>query len=240
MECLDHLSASIAPDPNKKLFVSRGQSPTRRLPREAAIARRLMASGFTCLAPGSASLAAQIAAFKGANRTVGVIGATLANLAFSPPGAEAIMLSPATMPDTFFWFICGLRGIRLIDLRYPTTPSLFGNPRWDGPFDITQEDENKIVHVATAPENVSVQCSLNINSLFDPDYYLSAYRDAIPAAADPLDHFFTAGWRQGFDPSPNFSTNFYLETYPDVAASGANPLTHYIAHGFAEGRRPTP
>jgi hypothetical protein len=234
MECLDHLSAAIRPDPNRKLFVGRGSAPTRRLPCEPAIARRLMANGYVCLAPGTASFAAQIAAFRGAQRIVGVLGAALANLAFAPRGAEIIMLSPAMMPDTFFWFICGLRGIRLIDLRCRTAPTSIGNPEWDGPLDLGDQDEDELVAAATAPP----VGAWSPEGLFDPLFYRSAYADSIPPDADPMEHFFKSGWRAGFDPSPHFSTRFYLGANPDIAASGANPLAHYIAHGRAEGRLP--
>src|SRR5690606_20397523 len=56
--------------------------------------------------------------------------------------------------------------------------------------------------------------------LFDPKFYLAMNHDVAESGADPLDHFLTHGWREGRDPSDDFSVADYLELNPDVAASG--------------------
>ncbi|HEX7887158.1 MAG TPA: hypothetical protein VF474_14370 [Phenylobacterium sp.] len=66
---------------------------------------------------------------------------------------------------------------------------------------------------------------------FDSGFYLRTYPDVGEVGADPLDHFMTYGWREGRDPSAEFSVSAYLEAFPEVAASGANPLVHWISNG---------
>lgn len=53
---------------------------------------------------------------------------------------------------------------------------------------------------------------------------------------DPLRHYCASGWRNGFDPSPDFSTSYYLEANEDVAKEGINPFYHYLSIGRLEGR----
>lgn len=71
---------------------------------------------------------------------------------------------------------------------------------------------------------------------FDGDYYLALYPDVGQAGVNPLEHYLTAGWREGRDPCLEFSTRYYLETNPDVASAGVNPFFHYLVAGKAEGR----
>jgi hypothetical protein len=72
---------------------------------------------------------------------------------------------------------------------------------------------------------------------FDAAFYLGANPDVAEAGVDPLEHFLSAGWREGRDPSPRFSVRDYLEIYPDVAQAGLNPFVHYLRAGRAEGRK---
>ena len=234
MECLDRLSANIPAGTQENLFVTRGAVRTRKLRDEAAIMRRARARGFQCVAPGTLPFAAQVAAFKGARRIVGVMGATLSNLVFAPRGAQAFVLAPANMPDTFFWFICGLRGIRMIDLRCAGAPGQQDDTGWDGEVILDPADE---AAVFASPDRAGAP---DIAGLFNAAYYAAACGAALPPDADPLEHYCETGWRDGFDPSARFSTMGYLAANPDVVRSGSNPLLHYIEHGMAEGRAPRP
>jgi hypothetical protein len=72
---------------------------------------------------------------------------------------------------------------------------------------------------------------------FDADYY-RARDDNIGIEIDPLEHYFTIGWLEGRNPSPDFDTRYYLNANPDVQAAGICPLAHYVATGRAEGRLP--
>ncbi len=72
---------------------------------------------------------------------------------------------------------------------------------------------------------------------FDPQYYLAMNHDVAVSGADQLDHFLSHGWREGRDPSDDFSVADYLELNPDVAASGVHPFLHYVQTGRGEGRQ---
>lgn len=75
-----------------------------------------------------------------------------------------------------------------------------------------------------------------VAAAFDRAHYLSAYPDIAAAGVDPLDHYLTAGRREGRDPRPDFNAADYLEVNPDVAASGLDPFLHWLVAGQAEGR----
>jgi len=53
---------------------------------------------------------------------------------------------------------------------------------------------------------------------------------------DPYQHYLAYGWKEGRDPSAQFSTAKYLAAYSDVKAAGVDPLLHYVEYGKAEGR----
>ena len=69
----------------------------------------------------------------------------------------------------------------------------------------------------------------------DPDFYRRAYPDIDQAGVDPFAHYAEAGWREGRDPAPWFSTADYLNDNPDVAMLDVNPLAHYLRVGASEG-----
>lgn len=71
---------------------------------------------------------------------------------------------------------------------------------------------------------------------FDREFYLNANSDVAASGVDPLEHYTTIGWRQGRDPSSEFSTKFYLASNEDVRNSRISPLHHYATAGHREGR----
>ncbi len=75
---------------------------------------------------------------------------------------------------------------------------------------------------------------------FDAAFYLGMNRDIQPPPEDPLRHFCERGWREGRDPSDEFSTNAYLSVYKDIRDWGVNPFWHYLFRGEAEFRQPRP
>lgn len=75
-----------------------------------------------------------------------------------------------------------------------------------------------------------------INAFFDNSYYMEKYPEVAEYEESGIMHFCQIGWREGKDPSAEFSVNGYLEDNPDVAASGVNPLWHYVVAGRDEGR----
>lgn len=81
---------------------------------------------------------------------------------------------------------------------------------------------------------------LVLGPALDTDFYRAIYPDIAQAGRDLVAHYADAGWREGRDPAPWFSTTGYLERYPDVAQGGANPFYHYLAMGRREGREAVP
>lgn len=73
------------------------------------------------------------------------------------------------------------------------------------------------------------------SELFDAEWYRKHY--GLEQGADPAAHYLTQGWKQGFDPSPRFSTKEYLYANPDVRQAQVNPLFHYEHCGRGEGRQ---
>ena len=81
--------------------------------------------------PGALPFREQIALFKGAAKICGVMGAGLSNLLFATPGTRVELITPAGMPDTFFYLISQLRRLRYRETRCLTTESVGPMP-WDG------------------------------------------------------------------------------------------------------------
>ncbi|WP_293905321.1 hypothetical protein [Phenylobacterium sp.] len=75
---------------------------------------------------------------------------------------------------------------------------------------------------------------------FDAAFYLKFNPDVAANGGDPLDHFMAFGWREGRDPTPDFSVRAYLAAFPEVAASDANPFVHYLASGRPRVLAPEP
>ncbi len=71
---------------------------------------------------------------------------------------------------------------------------------------------------------------------FDSKYYRSEYPDVAIMGVDPFQHYMTAGWLEGRNPSADFCTDFYLSLYTDIADSGMNPFIHWVLHGKTELR----
>ena len=67
-----------------------------------------------------------------------------------------------------------------------------------------------------------------------------SYPDVIAFGADPFEHFFLYGYKEGRKPNPIFDPIWYVTTYPDVQEADAQPLLHYASVGEPDGRRPSP
>lgn len=75
---------------------------------------------------------------------------------------------------------------------------------------------------------------------FDAAFYRLTCPEVAESGVDPLTHYWTVGWKKGYDPNPSFSTSLYLLAYPDVAESDFHPFWHYVMIGREEGRLPRP
>lgn len=76
--------------------------------------------------------------------------------------------------------------------------------------------------------------------LFDVSYYTVTYPDVVAGGADPFEHFFLHGFKEGRRPNLLFDPLWYLKNYHDVREAGFHPLLHYATVGEAEGRCPSP
>ncbi|PSL17560.1 glycosyltransferase [Shimia abyssi] len=80
-----------------------------------------------------------------------------------------------------------------------------------------------------------------IKEHFDYGFYLAKYQDiAALEKFDPVAHYIRAGWKEGRDPAPWFSTRGYLARYEEVSDSGINPFFHYLKKGRRAGFIPQP
>jgi glycosyltransferase involved in cell wall biosynthesis len=82
--------------------------------------------------------------------------------------------------------------------------------------------------------------TLTALGLFDENFYATSYPDVIAVGADPFEHFFLYGYKEGRKPNPIFDPIWYVTTYPDVKDVDLQPLLHYASIGEPEGRRPSP
>lgn len=73
--------------------------------------------------------------------------------------------------------------------------------------------------------------------LFNQVWYFNKYKEVRESGLDPVYHYLQIGWRDGFNPSEQFSSNEYLELNNDIANIGMNPLLHYEKYGKKERRR---
>lgn len=63
-----------------------------------------------------------------------------------------------------------------------------------------------------------------LESHFDRDFYLAAYKDIREGNVDPLAHYVDGGWKEGRDPAPWFSTDAFLDDFPEAAKRERAPL----------------
>lgn len=77
----------------------------------------------------------------------------------------------------------------------------------------------------------------NVRGDFNAEFYRLMNPDVQGDDEALLAHYMEHGWREGRDPSPEFSTSYYVERYADIANSGSNPFLHWVLFGRAEGRR---
>lgn len=77
-----------------------------------------------------------------------------------------------------------------------------------------------------------------IKNYFDKEFYKNTYKEISFANLEPILHFVRIGWKEGKNPSQNFSTKHYLNIYSDVKNANINPYWHFIVAGQYENREP--
>ena len=129
-EAIDRIRDAVDGEEPRKVFVSRAGAP-RNIANEEDMHRLVTEHGFEILHPGKLDLRQQVHKFKNASCVMGVMGAGMTNIMFAPPTARIINLAPATMPDTFFYFIATLRGQSYEEVR---GENVNGGASWDEAF----------------------------------------------------------------------------------------------------------
>lgn len=95
---------------NKRLYISRGAAPRRRVLNEAAVEKLLAGYGFQSINPGAMSVAAQVELFASAEMVAGAHGAGLTNAVFMAPGGAIIELTHTERVVWTFHEVAGAAG----------------------------------------------------------------------------------------------------------------------------------
>ncbi len=78
-----------------------------------------------------------------------------------------------------------------------------------------------------------------VQKYFDANYYSGQNPDLADYGAGPLDHYLRHGFREGRDPSPNFSTLYYKDRYLKTAGMERNPLEAHATASLSRRKRTT-
>ncbi|MBS0986291.1 MULTISPECIES: glycosyltransferase family 61 protein [Acetobacter] len=131
----EQMSAAMFSGSPLRLYIARPGS-RRSLAHEEQIQALLIRYGFITVDPAALTLLEQIKLFRNAACVVGVMGAGMSSIVFCAAGTKVGILAPATMPDTFYAFIAGIRGLTYQEIRGETEPP---STTWDVPFVILPE-----------------------------------------------------------------------------------------------------
>lgn len=102
---LEELAANVEPAPEQRIYLSRNRYTRRRLLNEDEVVEVLHSHGYSVVHTETMSLADQMATFRGATHVIGNMGASMANLAFSPPGVSVLALATERMNHDYFYDI---------------------------------------------------------------------------------------------------------------------------------------
>ena len=75
--------------------------------------------------------------------------------------------------------------------------------------------------------------------LFDADWYLSSYPEAVSSDLTPLDHYVQIGEKSGNWPNPYFDPEYYRSVAPGARKSKDPALAHYALTGWKRERNPS-
>ena len=70
--------------------------------------------------------------------------------------------------------------------------------------------------------------------MFDAKWYLEQNQDVKAKKIGAAKHYVKWGWKEGRDPSKEFSTKAYLEQYPELLEKNWCPVFHYMLFGHFE------
>lgn len=106
------------------------------------------------------------------------------------------------------------------------------------------EEMNPLLHYEKYGKKMGMVASpteyttIAVSKLFNKRWYRKKYMKGLEG--DPVEHYLTIGWKQGYAPSKQFNGEKYLDKYPGVRTAGVCPLIHYERNGKLEGRVVTP
>ena len=118
---------------NRKIYITRRRTP-RTLVNDDQVEQAFQKQGFIIVDPTSMTLSEQIAVFSNAKVIMGVMGAGLTNMIFAKSGAQVVNLAPATMPDTFFYFLSVHKKHSYSEIRGETVSNSL---EWDQKFNVS-------------------------------------------------------------------------------------------------------
>ncbi len=72
---------------------------------------------------------------------------------------------------------------------------------------------------------------INNSRLFDEDFYRTNPGVGI-ITGDPITHYLTQGWKQGYEPNALFDTRYYRAQYPNLSSLPICALVHYLQKGI--------
>lgn len=117
-------------------------------------------------------------------------------------------------------------------LHYVTS----GQKEGRAPVSVTQDIQKSAAQDARLSSEIAL-----LQDAFDIEFYETSYPELLESPAfEPLEHYCQKGWKQGLDPTNDFSTSFYLDANPDVKEAGVNPFLHFVTAGKKEGRQSGP
>ena len=130
------VASDLSNKSHKRIYISRGDAPRRRLQNEAEILEFLQERGFEVVRPELLSLKEQASLFRSAEIIVGVKGAALTNSIFCGTSTALIVLSPIDWPDPFFMDIACQLGLSYAEIFGCLAPIELGLGTGQNPFTI--------------------------------------------------------------------------------------------------------
>lgn len=141
----DLITSEIAPSSHKKIYVSRSHFESgRRFKDTEMVDKFFLDRGYYVVYPEKLTFTEQVAIFKGAELIVGIMGAGLTNILFSPPGSVVVCLMPDIASEVLYWQLSNLASLDYHEIRLPTTGDQIGNLPWDKVMDVDYDFFAKI------------------------------------------------------------------------------------------------
>jgi capsular polysaccharide biosynthesis protein len=140
-DCHNEIARGVVGSDIARLFVRRTGGYGRELRNELELADMARCQGFDVCDPGSLSLVEQISIFKNAKYIIGAIGSAMTNIIYAPISAQVTVLTPRSMPDSFYWHLCQLRLQTFREFRCTEVgPTLLTDiPSWHVDFSLERD-----------------------------------------------------------------------------------------------------